>query len=298
MARIDVGAAIGAGFSLIRHRPLSVLAWGVPPVLLQVGALLVILPTFSSLVAGNPQQPPTGQILVLQGVSQLINLVQLLLNAILYCAVWRAVLQPQRSSFAYLRLGGPEFFVTVLTFAASIALGFAMFIVMIPALILGGIAGGATHSVAVGLAVGVPIAIAVFVVGGGYLALRFAFVGPMMVLDGRFHLFESWAATRGRVGALLLIGLGLLGIFLAIELVLLGLFVGGFAGMVLANGGFAQFMTEVQASPLTTLSKYAPLLIVYAVLLVPLGGCFLAIGGAPWARAYRDLLPDHSEAFA
>ncbi|MDQ2861819.1 MAG: hypothetical protein M3T55_14100 [Pseudomonadota bacterium] len=37
------------------------------------------------------------------------------------------------------------------------------------------------------------------------------------------------------------------------------------------------------------MSEMAPFLIVAAVILTPLIGCVIAIGGAPWARAYLDL---------
>jgi hypothetical protein len=48
------------------------------------------------------------------------------------------------------------------------------------------------------------------------------------------------------------------------------------------------------------LGRLAPLLVVLAVVGVPLYGCVLAITGAPWARAYRDLEPrgDVAETFA
>jgi hypothetical protein len=159
MADINVGAAIGSGFGLIRKRPLSVLAWGAIPALIQVAVFALLAPILIAAIsqatsiatndAASPA-PSLGPMLLMQGGIQLLNLVQLLLSAVISCAVWRAVLRPQNPSFAYLRVGAPEMFFLALTFGLGFAMAIAMMVVMIPAMIIGGILGAVTQSPAVG----------------------------------------------------------------------------------------------------------------------------------------------------
>ncbi|HVN02646.1 MAG TPA: hypothetical protein VMT68_20780 [Caulobacteraceae bacterium] len=82
MASISVGAAIGAGYGLVRRQPLTVLAWGVLPTLLQFVTLALLAPVylalyggmFASIAAGGPATPPSGlspQVLQFQGLAPL-----------------------------------------------------------------------------------------------------------------------------------------------------------------------------------------------------------------------------------
>ncbi len=307
MADINVGAAIGSGFGLIRRRPVSVLAWGAIPALVQIAAFALLAPVFiatlsqvSSLATNDAAAtaPPVAQTLLMQGGIQLLNLVQLLLSAVISCAVWRAVLRPQQPGFAYLRIGAPEMFFLALTFGLGIALALAMMLVAIPAMIVGGILGAITQNVAVGIVVGVAIAMAALILLGVFVGLRFAFVGPMMVADGKFHFGESWTATRGRVGSLFMIALGLFGVFLAAELVFLAVFGGVGAAIVYSSGGPQPFLDQVKQAPLTTLEKFWPLVAAYFIAAIPVAGCARAIAGAPWARAMQDIMPGAADAFA
>jgi hypothetical protein len=133
-----------------------------------------------------------------------------------------------------------------------------------------------------------------------YLALRFSLVGPMMVEDGKFHLGESWALTRGNVGALFLIALVLFVIILIGEIVLgILLFALGLGALAAIAGGLQNLPTLFQQPTLAMLERISPLIVIVAVLWVPLIGCVSAVMGAPWARAYRDLRPpDVSATFA
>jgi hypothetical protein len=133
-----------------------------------------------------------------------------------------------------------------------------------------------------------------------YLALRLAFVGPMTVDYGRFQLTEAWALSRGRVSSLLAIALVVFLVLIAIEtvvgLILLALGLGVLASVA---GGLNNLATFFQQPPQALIGRLVPMLIVFAVVLVPMYGGILAIISAPWARAYRDLRPsgDISETF-
>ena len=312
MAEISVGAAIGAGFGLIRRRPLSVLIWGAALFGLQLAALLLFAPLYLAVYGAMIQGAAAGggtapiaalqspQVTALSGLAQLFNLGQLLVTTVIYCAVFRAVLHPERSSFAYLRLGAPELFFLVLLFAGFIALFVGLLVAIIPLSIIIGVMvalmhGAAALLVASVLVVAIMVAIIAAIV---FVGLRFAFVGPMMVEDGKFHLVESWTLTRGRVSTLFLIGLALVGIFCLIDIVLLAVAIGVGAAAVQSLGGLGQVAAQLRASPMEVVGRLAPMLAAFALLQIPLGGCLMAIGAAPWARAYRDLAPDASQVFA
>jgi len=309
MADISVGAAIGAGFDLIRRRPVSVLVWGAIVVGLQVLATVLFAPlytaTYGAIFQGMANGAPpdvaalqSPHVRSLQGLSQLFNLAQLLITAVVYCAVFRAVLHPERSAFAYLRLGAPEFFLVVLIFAAFVALFIGLLILIIPTSIVIGVTVALTHGGGAAALILLPIVMLAMMAAAIFIGLRFAFVGPMMVEDGKFHLFESWSLTRGRVLSLFLLGLGLFGIFLLIDVVLLAIMLAAGAVEVQSLGGVAQVLAQLRASPMALAGKLAPLLAGIAVVEIPIAGCLMAIGAAPWARAYRDMLPDAAHVFA
>jgi hypothetical protein len=310
MAQIAVGAAIGAGFGLIRRRPLAILAWGGLPAIWQALAIALIAPAYMAMLgpimrsgqAGAAPPDPSAimpQMMMTSGLVQLVNIAQLLVAAVVYCAVFRAVLKPESSSYASLRLGGPELFLAVMIFAGGLALVFAMILLIIPVAIVVGLTAAATHGSAGGLGLAIVLFIVALIVIVMVLALRFAFVGPMMVEDGKFHLFESWRLTKGRLGSLVLIALGLLGVGLVIQVLFVALFFGvGAAALGAVTSGFRDLPALLQQPPTAILSKLAPFLGVYLVAYIPLAGCMTAIFGAPWAKAYSDLKPDVSESFA
>jgi hypothetical protein len=305
MGRISVGAAVGSGFGLIARRPLSVVVWGLLPLLLQVAAIALLAPIYVALfsqlsaAAGGASAPTfSPQVLQLQGAAQLLNFAQLAVSAVLYCAVFRAVLHPEKSSFASLRVGAEEFYVGVLFFGGTIALVVGLIIVMIPIGIVIAIIAVTSHGAAAVFAIVLPIIVLVLLVALGFVGLRFAFVGPMIIEDGKFHLFESWTMTRGHVGSLFLIALALLGVFLVLDIVMLALILALGAGAVGALGGLSQAATLFRQSPQVALMHILPFLAVYLVIMIPVSGCVFAIATAPWARAYRDLLPGAAETFA
>jgi hypothetical protein len=308
VSQISVGAAIGAGFQLIRRRPLAVLAWGAPPALLQIATIALLAPYYVAIYGpllgqisgGGAPAAPAGaspQIFQMQAVAQLMNLVQLFVSAVLYGAVFRAVIHPERSAFAYLRVGLAELFLVVIAVAAFIALFVGLLVVMIPVGIVIGILAAATHSMAA-LGISIPLVVLALLFIAAIVAVRFALAGPMIVDDGQFHLFESWALTRGRLGSLLLIALALFGILIVLEVVVLAVLLALAAGAVGSLGGPAAAIALAQRSPALLASRVWPFLLGYAVLQIPVFGATLAIFGAPFARAYLDLKGNAADAFA
>ena len=172
------------------------------------------------------------------------------------------------------------------------ALILGLVVAMIPLFIVIGVLA-ALHAAAGAAIVGVIGFIGLFV-AMIYVLLRLAFVGPMMVDDGQFHLFDAWALTRGQAGSLFLVALTvfaiLIGLEIVIGLVLVILFAVLGAGAIGA-GGAGAMSAFFQQPPQDILSRLAPLLGLAALIWIPIGGAVLAIVGAPWARAYLDLKP-------
>jgi hypothetical protein len=234
-----------------------------------------------------------SQMVMMQGVGFLVQIVGIVLNSMIYCAVIRAVVHPEVRSFGSVRLGAPELFFVLLSFALGFVLGFALPFLIIPLGIVVAVLAAGHHWIAMGITIA--LGVVVLILGLIWLALRFVFVVPMMVDDGKFHLFESWTLTKGRLGSLFGIGAVLFLIGILIELVLALLFAGLVLGaLALAAGGFGNIPALFQAHKSDVgalLAILAPALILLALLFVPIEGGMLAIFVAPWARAYRDVVP-------
>jgi hypothetical protein len=122
----------------------------------------------------------------------------------------------------------------------------------------------------------------------------------MIVSDGKFHLFDAWALTKGKTANLFLMALCLLVIVVIAEtvigLIMLILGAGVLGGMA---GGFENLPTFFRQSPQALFQSLTPVLALAGLLWIPISGAAVAVMGAPWARAYRDLVgPDLAVTFA
>jgi len=304
MSQISIGSAVGAGFGLIGRKPLTVLAWGVVRIAFVASLIALLAPMYIALVSAVSQSAQSGaqptpeamrdammpQLMALQGSSYLIQIVGLLVSSVLYCAVTRSIVHPERGAFAYLRVGAAELFMVLLSFGAGFVVALSIMVAAIPFVIVIVILA-MQKMVAAAILVGV-LAALVLIVASIYILLRFAFVVPMMVEDGQFHLFDAWSRTKGHVGALFVIGLCLMLIALAAEVVIGAFAIGlGVAALGVSAGGLANVQAFFQLPPPTILARLAPWLVVYGVAAIPIEGCFMAIFMAPWAQAYRDVTP-------
>ncbi len=302
VADISIGAAIGAGFGLIRRKPLTVMVWGLLQVIAlglffaaYAGFLLNFLPTV--VAQGTRGGAPTseqvgtmiGGMLMGEGLLFLAVIVMMIFRVVLCAGIWRAVLRPEADAWAYLRVGRAELFILLLL----LGVGFAANLIVFPLLPIMLIAGGlaAAHQWAAAIILGA-IGFLAMIVAIIYVELRFSLIGPMIVQDGKFHFVDAWRLTRGKVGSLFLVGLGLAGILMAAEFVIIALVVAVGAGTLgLAAGGFDALPAFFNQPPLVIAEKLAPGFVLYALAAIPISGCGLAIFLAPWARAYLDLTP-------
>src|SRR5579863_233378 len=187
MAEISVGGAIGSGFGLIVQKPLTVISWGLVRMGFAAATLALFAPFYIALFGAIAQSAASGssapdtstfmpQMMAIQGFSYLLQIAGLFISAVLLCAVIRAVLHPERSSFAYMRVGAAELYLVVLLFAFGIALVFGIFIAIIPFAIAIGILV-ASHAYAAAVGIGV-LGLLALIVALIYFALRFVFVAP------------------------------------------------------------------------------------------------------------------------
>ncbi|HEX4197201.1 MAG TPA: hypothetical protein VHZ26_07145 [Caulobacteraceae bacterium] len=296
MAEISIGGAVNEGFSLIRRHPGAVLLWGLTQVVLFAVAIAVYAPFYVAVAAaarsggGAAALQANPQLMQTQSLSYLVNIIQVVISSIVWCAVFRAVLHPEQGRFGFLRLSAPEFFVTILLIGGNIAVVFALILpIIVFAIVIGVLV--ALHVIWAAVIVGVAAVVAL-IVALLYFLLRFSMVGPMMVDDGKFHLGESWTLTRGHVGSLFMIGLLLFVLALVAEIVLGIVFVAlGVGGLAALAGGLRNVPGLFQEPPQTVLARIGPLFAVAAVIWVPFAGALAAVMAAPWARAYRDLQP-------
>lgn len=220
------------GFRIIRDKPGLILAWtGIYFLSLLAMILIMLLPNLGTLqgVTAGGGERNLDELFARFGPWILIDLIiALLLVTVLPGAIFRAVLRPKDSGFAYMRFGADEwrmlglYLIVVIVFSVASAVYGA---VAVFALSLSGpvewlIGGAATIG---GLAL------------VGWLFVRLCLAGPVAVADEKLKVRTAWRLTYGEfwqlVGTLLLSALSYLGVFLMALCVslLLAKVLGGFS---------------------------------------------------------------------
>lgn len=298
MARFSIGTAIGEAFSLIRRRPLSVFVWGLLLVAPSVASVALILPmmgeVFASIASEGANQEQIhdammGDMMQVQGVSSLLNLVQLVLTVIVYTGVMRAVVRPRETSFFSLRLGMDELRVAVV----GVAIIVAFYLLLLILVLLG---------VGIGFAIwglGEPfnwLIIAVLCIGlilAIWLgAARVSLIAPASVLHRTFAFEEGWKLGRGRTGALFGMMLLILLIIIVVEMIVFGI---GAAVMGVAADGmdWSQIHAAIKDDPIAGLQSLFvanwPWVTIGGLIVSALYGGLLTLGIAPFASACRQL---------
>lgn len=108
---VTVGGIIGGGLRLVRDRPVSVAVWGfVYMAFTAAGMFLLLAPLFQmiALNAGQPTPADPGMMLGLMGKMYLFYFALMIVLVVLMAAATRAVLRPEESAFAYIRIGMDE----------------------------------------------------------------------------------------------------------------------------------------------------------------------------------------------
>jgi len=303
MASLSVSTAAGAGFQLIGKRPISVFAWGLFYVLAGVLPALALIssggPSFMEYIqymkAHPGSAPPREMLTAFQGqmlfAHPAINLLSVVVKTMACAAVFRAVLEPRNSAFAYLRLGMAEIWIFLVTLVEAILVGVGMVVaILISALIVGGLIAGVSKPA--GVIAGIVLGL-VILIGMCWVLLRWSMAAPMSFDEREFRLFESWKLTKGHAGSLLLLVLLLIVIAFGVDIV----FWGVLAIAAIVTGGQHLFTHEaiealIKQPPELMLRTVAPFAVIFGLVLAFLIGIAQAIFLAPWAAAYKMLKGD------
>lgn len=296
MARFSIGTAFGDSFRLIGRRPLSVFVWGLLILLPTAASFLVMMPMMAEVIASaeTGADPEFSQLLQFQGISGLLNILQLLIIVVVYTAIMRAIVRPRETGFFSLRLGMDELRVAVVGIAATVGIYLAMIVLVL----LGAAVGYAVwqlESPANWMAIAALVV--VLILGVWLMMARISLIAPASVLYRDFAFVQGWRLGRGQTWPLFGMMLALLVIVLAIEIVL--------AIAVLAAFGLGAAITdlhniEVWADP-TNWGDPLPWMIANwawcalgGVALSFLYGFFVTLGIAPFASACRQLADSHA----
>jgi len=296
MAKFNIEDAAFTGVGLLVKRPMAAIAWSL------VWALLVAvvatpfagsLTAYLTVVARTGGRPATADLMPLApqlgAFALLMGLAGLVVGAVVSCAVYRAVLEPENSEFAYLRLGDQEIRVMVVNFIRGLilfAINLILSITVAMLLVVANTAGPAVTSVV--RLVGEAIVLCVLF----WVQLRLSLAGPMTYWERRFRLFESWTLTRHLSWRLVAVGVIL---FVIGGIVYLGVVTLGIAGsLTLWNSAPrpADVQSLLSQSPSQWIVPLAPFIALIAFMVLIAGALLTPIGLAPWPYIYRTLTVD------
>jgi hypothetical protein len=313
MAKFSIMDSATEGFRLIGKRPISmlvlVLLWIIIGYGPAIGLVLWSLPQIMELAQGmdGPHtdiDPALAHKMTafFTGMAALfapLILWLMVVHSIFNAAVFRAVLEPQKRGFAYLRLGGDElrqFLTGILIFLLLLALYliFAVFCILV---------------ITAGKAVGRPwegwidtLGIIIGVCACIWVIVRFTLALPMTFAEKRISVFPSFRVTRGQfwplIGMLLMIFVCLIGVAIvggalrAILVLIAGGANGGFAHMASAMDDGAMFRDmkdHVHDGLPAMLKALGPVIAVSFAVQLIIQGVSRIISIAPFARAYAQL---------
>jgi len=298
MARFSIGTAIGEAFGLVGRRPLSVFVWGLLLVAPSAASVALVLPmmseVFAAMAAGATSRDEIhdammGDMMQVQGVSSLLNLVQLLLTVVVYTAIMRAVVRPRETSFFSLRIGMDELRVAVVGLAIIVGFYIAALILVLLGVGVGFAAWGLGEPfnwlIIVALCIGLMLAI-------WLAAARVSLIAPASVLHQSFAFEEGWKLGRGRTGALFGMMLLIVLIVIVTEMIVFGI---GAAVMAVSAGGldWARIHADIADDPFAGLQALFaanwPWVTLGAVVVSAFYGFLLTLSIAPFASACRQL---------
>jgi hypothetical protein len=299
---IGIDRTVWSGFRLARRHPAAFGLWVVVDMVLGLGpsALLMALmgPNFLDLVRhsaetnGQPDQSAVMSLLArAQGLNGLSLLASLVLYAMLYGAIFRAVLRPTENRWGYLRLGRDELRLGVLL--VIFYLGFVALLAMAIFVAVLLTAAAAIASPGLGVAIGVVLTIAL-VCGLIWLAARLSMVLPMSFDERRFRIAEAWALTRGHTKSLLLLAVLLVLLGVAIAVVMFAVLGAAVAAFVASFSDAQQMQTFFTQPTDDVMRELTPWGLAAAALSAIVSTFGLVIFTAPWAEAYRQITGDRA----
>lgn len=298
MKSFSIGASIGDGFGLITGRPLSVFVWGLLLLAPTFGSLALLLPVLGEMFAGMPAADAASaadeaftdhmfaSMMQLQLASMLLNVGQLVIMAIVYTAIFRAVLRPTERGFFSLHLGMDELRVGVV----GLAIGVVLYIGMIILALVGAaliFALWSTDPTLGGWALAFYVLLAI--VGVCWAMARVSMMAPASVLYRDFAFVAGWRLAAGKAWPLFGMMLLILLMILAIEIVLI------LVGMLVFSGVWATMGPAMvaDANPFAGLNDWLAANWHWVAIASLIGsffyGALLALAVGPFASACRQL---------
>ena len=238
------------GFRIVRHRPSVVLFWGI---VMLVGNALAILLLQS--LSGNAlqqlssvgQATPPSEVFALMakllpGYAAMIP-ISIVMSAVLWCAVFRIVLDGSNASFGALRFGADELrFCAVVLLFYIIVFFVYIGVVFVGAIVIGilSVAFSAISPLLGGLVAF--LAIIGVIVGFIWIVGRLSLALPQSFAQKRIDMFGGWGLAKGN-SMQLMVGF-VVGIIMALLVCVLcfGIFV---FGLILANHGDMNAMSQL-----------------------------------------------------
>jgi hypothetical protein len=287
---MNIGAVIGGGFRLIREKPAAVAVWS----FLYLLALIAMVFLMRPLMLAQMQAPVADPQVALANVGALFGrlllffLLFIILYVILFAAAQRAVLQPERQAFFYLRLGMDELRLFALTIILFVGFYIAVVLVAVVLGILIGLLAAATRSVGIATGVAIVEFIAIFLFWV-WFSTRLALAFPLTLLRGKIIIGESWRVTRGRFWPLF-------AAFLVVFLILMLLF--SIVSVFTSGAYFAQLAhsgmdpAAVQQAAREQMARqygFSATMVIGWILGGIVGGLAVAIWGGAVATAAREL---------
>lgn len=293
MSKFSASDAAFVGFRLVREHPKTIGIWAVVMTVLSLASTALTIqlagPRLTEFMALSAQSEPSPQemLTVMGGLAPLmcVSLIySLVLYSVMLAAVNRMVLRPSDNGSAYLRLGADELRQAIMLILVNLLmLGVYFAVVLVSAILL---------AIAVASGVGALTALVGLVSFVGicclmiFIAVRLSFASAITFDTGKVSVTQSWAMTKGHVGALL--GAYLLSVVMAVIVYLLIMTIVAAVAAIVAGGigglgglfepdmtSLAAFFTPVgivrgvfagMISVLTTLIMFSPAPTIYQIL--------------------------------
>jgi hypothetical protein len=210
----------------------------------------------------------------------------MVLYAVLYGAVFRAVLEPEDRRFGYLRLGKRE----VVLGALMVMFYFGLIAIVACALVVAWVINFAVTAVAPAAGALTSLILMIgLVVAAIWLLARLSMVMPMSFAERRIRIAPAWALTRGHLRKLVLLAILLVLVGMAIALitfVMVGASVTAFVSSFGDPDAMRAFFDQPTGDIVRDLTPWGlgaakttkPKVLIRAL-----------IAAAPWAEAYREL---------